>query len=154
MAKRLDSGGPWPTRVRPDSTMARNISFSVIVPTYHAGSQWRRWLEAFARQTIKPRTALVLDSSSQDGTPELARQYGFAVRSISPHDFNHGRTRQLGIELTGETGVACFLTQDAVLASDTYGGQLPRAGAGPIGAHARLFNFRGIINWRPAPTLY
>ena len=55
---------------------------------------------------------LVIDSGSSDGSPEIAREGGAELISILPHDFGHGRTRNLGAERTsGE--LICFLTQDA-----------------------------------------
>ena len=75
-----------------------------------------------------------------------------------PQDFNHGGTRQKGVELLTEADILVFLTQDAVLAAENslqqllqafaspevglaYGRQLPARDAGPFGAHARLFNY-------------
>jgi rhamnosyltransferase len=101
---------------------------------------------------------MVIDSSSDDGTDDLARAAGFRVHSISRAEFNHGGTRQLAADLLPEAELLVFLTQDAVLAdtgalkallapfSDpqvaaAFGRQLPRPEAGPIEAHARLFNY-------------
>jgi len=83
---------------------------------------------------------------------------GFRVHTISKSDFNHGGTRQLAAELLSEADILVFLTQDAILSGpkairtllkafeDTgvgaaFGRQLPRPGAAPIEAHARLFNY-------------
>jgi rhamnosyltransferase len=101
---------------------------------------------------------MVIDSSSDDGTDDLARAAGFRVHSISRAEFNHGGTRQLAADLLPQVELLVFLTQDAILAdtealkallapfSDpqvaaTFGRQLPRPEAGPIEAHARLFNY-------------
>jgi rhamnosyltransferase len=73
-------------------------------------------------------------------------------------EFNHGGTRQLAAELLSDADVLVFLTQDAILSDPdaihtllkafedidvgaAFGRQLPRAGATPIEAHARLFNY-------------
>jgi rhamnosyltransferase len=55
---------------------------------------------------------LVVDSQSSDGSPGVARAAGVRVHEIAAADFGHGRTRNLGFELTsGE--VVVLLTQDA-----------------------------------------
>jgi rhamnosyltransferase len=107
----------------------------------------------------------VIDSSSDDGTVELARSAGFAVQSIARAEFNHGRTRQMAAELFPNAEILVYLTQDAVLATPdslakllrafdspqtgaAYGRQLPRPEAGPIEAHARLFNYPAESNVR------
>jgi rhamnosyltransferase len=99
-----------------------------------------------------------VDSSSTDSTPELARSGGFRVHTISREEFSHGGTRQLAAEILSDTEILVFLTQDAILADSgaitvllesfddpdvaaAFGRQLPRPGATPIEAHARLFNY-------------
>ncbi|MGZ5043787.1 MAG: glycosyltransferase family 2 protein [Methylobacter sp.] len=130
----------------------------LIIPTLNAGSLWESWLKAFARQTRKPDCLLVIDSSSSDGTVALARAHGFEVQVISRSEFNHGGTRQFGVNMLAEMDIIVFLTQDALLAKPdaierlleafddqqvgaAYGRQLPHRNAGPIAAHARLFNY-------------
>ncbi len=130
----------------------------LIVPTLNAGDLWKRWLAAFDEQTRKPDYRLVIDSSSHDETAARARAHGFDVRVIAKAEFNHGGTRQLGISMLPESEIVVFLTQDALLATAdaierlllafadervgaAYGRQLPHTNAGPIGAHARLFNY-------------
>ncbi len=55
----------------------------------------------------------MIDSGSTDGSLEIARAAdGVELLEIPPHEFGHGRTRNLGAERTsGE--LICFLTQDA-----------------------------------------
>lgn len=130
----------------------------LLIPLRNGGEVWRRWLEAYATQTVKPEQVLVIDSSSSDGSAELARQAGFPVHVIPVERFNHGATRQLGVEMLTEAEILVFMTQDAVLARPdalerllacfadqrvgaAYGRQLPHPGGGAIAAHARLFNY-------------
>lgn len=130
----------------------------LIVPTLNAGTLWEEWLKVFDRQTRKPDYLLVIDSSSSDGTVALAHAHGFAVKLIRKADFNHGGTRLLGLGLMPDAEFIVFMTQDALLANPdaianllaafedaqvgaAYGRQLPHRGAGPIAAHARLFNY-------------
>lgn len=130
----------------------------LIVPTLNAGPAFRKWLEAFTTQTFKPQYTLVVDSASTDNTTALAARAGFTVHCIDRRDFDHGGTRQLGANLLPQAEVLLYMTQDAILARPdaleqlvsvfdeptvgvAYGRQLPHQGAGPIGAHARLFNY-------------
>jgi len=134
------------------------IRFAVIIPTLNAGTRFELLLRSIAEQTVQPCRKIVLDSSSADMTPALARQFGFEVLSIEKAQFNHGATRQKGVELVPEQDFLLFLTQDAILAHPeafenilatfvkkevgaAYGRQLPHHTAGPLGAHARIFNY-------------
>lgn len=129
----------------------------VIVPTLNASGEWGQFASALL-SNVAPQQVLVVDSSSTDGTGELARASGFRVHTIDRSDFNHGGTRQLAAELLPEADVLVYLTQDAVMSgpdaigrlcavfSDpnigaAYGRQLPRLGANPIESNARLFNY-------------
>jgi rhamnosyltransferase len=131
---------------------------AIIVPTLNAAGQWARWVQGMRMQTLIPEVVLVIDSSSTDGTGDLAQAEGYHVYRIDRKDFNHGRTRQVAIELLDGIDIAVFLTQDAILmypdsirhivasfelddVGAAYGRQLPRREAGPIEAHARLFNY-------------
>jgi len=130
----------------------------LIVPTLNAGSPWKHWLKALEQQTWKPDMLLVIDSMSSDSTAVLALAYGFDVQVIAKSEFNHGGTRQAGVNRLSAMDIIVFLTQDALLAapdaiekllvgfddervSAVYGRQLPHRNAGPIAAHARLFNY-------------
>jgi rhamnosyltransferase len=130
----------------------------LIVPTLNAGRLWESWLKAFERQTRKPDYLLVIDSSSSDDTVALACAHGFDVQVIAKSEFNHGGTRQFGVNSLPEVNIIVFLAQDALLAKpdaierllaefvdqrvgEAYGRQLPHRDAGPIAAHARLFNY-------------
>ena len=130
----------------------------MIVPTLNAGVQWLEWLDAFNRQTIKPDRMLVIDSGSDDDTAGIAKKYGFEVEVISKSEFDHGGTRQYGVNLLGDVDFCIFMTQDAILADDdslssilqpfhnievaaVCGRQLPRNQATQIEAHARLYNY-------------
>jgi rhamnosyltransferase len=129
----------------------------VVVPTLNASLDWAKFAPALM-EGIAPQRVLIVDSSSGDGTPELARAAGFAIQSIQGSDFNHGGTRQAAVELLSDADIVVFLTQDAVLADPgaisslikafddptvgiAFGRQLPRLNAKPIEAHARLFNY-------------
>jgi len=131
----------------------------VIVPTLNAAVNWQEFSFALLQCTTSDKI-LLLDSSSADGTPDLALAAGFRVHTIPRAEFNHGGTRQLAAELLPDADILVFLTQDAVLAAPdalnellasfadrsiaaAFGRQVPRPGATPIEKHARLFNYPG-----------
>lgn len=131
---------------------------AIVIPTCNAGPHWAALSAALLRQAIPAGQVLIVDSSSDDGTRELARADGFNVHCIKRSEFNHGGTRQLAAELVPWADIVVYLTQDALPAAPNaieqlltafrdpavaaaYGRQLPRPGAGPIEAHARLFNY-------------
>jgi rhamnosyltransferase len=131
---------------------------AVIVPTRNAGKCWTALRDGLSLQGLAAEQILIVDSSSEDGTRELAKAEGYQVFRIDRGDFNHGGTRRLALELVPWASLVVYLTQDAVLATPdsidillsafddrrvaaAYGRQLPRLCAGPIEAHARLFNY-------------
>jgi rhamnosyltransferase len=134
---------------------------ALIVPTLNAGTLWRRWLQALDCQTFRPQRFLLVDSSSNDQTVPLGRHAGFETHVIPRREFDHGGTRQLAVQMVPGAAIVIFLTQDAILAhaealaeliapfedsriGAVYGRQLPRLQAGPMEAHARLFNYPAI----------
>ncbi len=134
------------------------IKFGVIVPTLNAGSLWLDWLDAFKRQTIKPVRLLVIDSESSDNSASHAIECGFEVKVINRSEFDHGGTRQYGVNCLNDVDICIFLTQDAILSSNVSlsgilkpfnddrvaavcGRQLQRKHATHIEAHARLYNY-------------
>ena len=154
----------------------RQTHTALIVPTLNAGVAWEKWLSAFEQQTLKPDELMIIDSSSEDDTVNIAREHGFRVEIIDKKEFKHGATRRLGIEWVPEVEIIIFLTQDAILADPkaleylvrefddpdvgaSYGRQIPHKDATPIAAHARLYNYpsRSRINRRcrrPHPGAY
>ncbi len=88
---------------------------SIVIPTFNGGNLFKEVLTAASNQAADfDYDILVVDSSSTDGTGAFAKRFGGKVRlhEIPQHDFQHGRTRNLGVSLSdGE--VVAFLTQDA-----------------------------------------
>lgn len=84
---------------------------TVAIPTLNAGTAFEAVLEAVRAQEPAP-SILVIDSGSLDGTAHLASRMGARVHEIPNHEFGHGRTRNLAIDLT-DTEIVAFLTQDA-----------------------------------------
>lgn len=130
----------------------------LIVPTYNGGKVWRRWLEAFDKQEKKPSKLIVIDSSSDDDTAAISKTYGFEVIIIPREEFDHGGTRQFGVDKLKGKDIILFMTQDAILVEPdaiknlvsafddpmvgaAYGRQRPRKQANAIESHARYFNY-------------
>ena len=100
---------------------------------------------------------LVVDSSSTDGTAELAKEMGAEVVSIPKKSFHHGLTREFARQLL-ETDIVVMVTQDAYAqdeaveklvkpllegqASLAYARQLPKS-QDPFEAFPRRFNYPG-----------
>ena len=131
---------------------------ALCIPTLNAGAHAAILAAAIASQTAQPDAFLVIDSGSIDDTVETFRRTNARIHSINRQEFNHGGTRQLGVDLFSDSDLIIFLTQDAVPADPhafqrlsrcfddpgvgaAFGRQLPRPGAGHIEAHARLFNY-------------
>lgn len=129
---------------------------TLVVPTCNPGPAFRCFLKSLNCQMVMP-DLMLLDSESTDATATLARETGFTVHQIARRAFNHGATRQKGVDLCAAE-IVVFMTQDAMLASPdsianllrcfedpkvgaAYGRQLPHGDATPIAAHARIFNY-------------
>jgi len=135
------------------------IKFCLVVPTLNPGNYWPKWVEALQTQCMQPSRVVVIDSNSTDGFFDSSIRSGLELKRIARHEFNHGATRQLGVEtVRNDCEIVLFLTQDAIIANPhalksliqafddpkvgaAYGRQLPHADASALAAHARLFNY-------------
>ena len=133
------------------------MRIACIIPTYNGKADLARLLDSLQAQTALFDT-FVVDSSSKDGTQNLARERLGHVTVIPSAEFNHGGTRQKMVTQNPGYDVYVFLTQDACLA-DTQaiakivepfadqdvgavcGRQLPHLNASPLAQHARFFNY-------------
>jgi len=130
----------------------------LLIPTLNAGPRWADCLAALQRQSRQPDQILIIDSGSSDQTVPQALAAGLPVMTIAPCDFDHGGTRNLGVERLADCDVVVCLTQDAILADAdalkhllasfddaavalAFGRQLPHDDATPIAGHARQFNY-------------
>ncbi|MBV8465107.1 MAG: glycosyltransferase family 2 protein [Burkholderiales bacterium] len=134
------------------------MRLGLVVPTLNAGASWPDWIAALKCQSRQPDRVLVIDSSSDDGTDRLAIEAGLEVLRIDMQAFDHGGTRQLGVQRLDDCEVVVCMTQDALLDDPqalaaliapfddpavalSWGRQLPHVGASPIATHARAFNY-------------
>lgn len=135
------------------------MHISVVVPTLNAEQEINGLLDTLERQSIQPIEILIVDSASEDKTIELIKKHkGVRLLKIDRQDFNHGGTRDMALrESSGD--FVCFLTQDAIPASNDYlkrlvapmaedsnialvsGRQLPKTDARRFEQLVRSFNY-------------
>ena len=127
-----------------------------VVPTFNGGKYLHNLLGSLGAQSVNSHP-IIIDSSSADNTADVVRQFDATILTIARNDFNHGKTRNLGINQSAND-VAVFFTQDAsptdayclenlikpladpqIVAS--FGRQIPRPGASPTETFTRLFNY-------------
>lgn len=134
-----------------------NFRIACIIPTYNGRVDLARLLDSLDGQTAQ-FDLYIVDSSSTDGTLELALARVENVTTIPSSQFNHGGTRQMMVRQNSEYDIYVFMTQDAYLedsnaieklishfANDKVGAvcgrQLPHLDASLMAQHARLFNY-------------
>ena len=96
---------------------ASHIRVSVVIPVRNGEATIRRCLEAIYSQTLAAQMeCILLDSASEDNTVKIAMEFPVKVYPVSISDFNHGLTRNFGVEHTSGEFVY-FTVQDARLSS-------------------------------------
>jgi rhamnosyltransferase len=136
--------------------MTLPLSVGIAVITYKAIEQIPLCLPPLLASSLKPRV-LVVNSSSNDGTVELAQSMGAETLVVPRQEFNHGITRELARKYL-QTDIVVMTTPDAICvgpetieclirpivdgsASVSYARQLPHDGATFFEAFPRLFNY-------------
>lgn len=145
--------------------MKMSDSVSVVIPTLNAEPEIEDLLALLEAQTFAPREIIVIDSSSDDHTVEIAKAHPLVrVIEIQRKDFDHGGTRNLGFnESVGD--FVLFMTQDAVPVDESLlekllrpfedgdvaivsARQLPKEDARPFERLVREFNYPDESNKR------
>jgi rhamnosyltransferase len=130
---------------------------SVVIPTKDGAETLLPLLDALRMQkAVFEIEVIAVDSGSRDGSLEILSNRDLTLIQIPPHEFSHGKTRNLGIARSrGEFVV--LLTQDAIPQGDdflenlvrpfgdsqvagVYGRQVPRDDCDVI-------TRRGLENW-------
>ncbi|MFN3396796.1 MAG: glycosyltransferase family 2 protein [Thermodesulfovibrionales bacterium] len=133
------------------------MTVSVIIPTLNAASSITPLLERLRTQEVRPDEVIVIDSSSDDDTAEIAKDHGSRVLVIPRNSFNHGGTRnRAAVEAKGD--ILLFMTQDALPFNNhlignlisplsepdivaSYARHVPRNDASPLVVFSCLFNY-------------
>ena len=93
---------------------------SIVLPTRNGAATLPAVLDAIARQRVDfPFEIVAVDSSSTDGTADLLRGRVDRLIAIPADAFDHGLTRNLGIEQAGGELIV-LMVQDALPASDSW----------------------------------
>jgi rhamnosyltransferase len=93
---------------------------SIVLPTKNGAASLPALLDAVSAQRVDFEfEVIVVDSGSTDGTVDLLRPRVQRLVAIAPAQFDHGLTRNLGIE-HAEGELVVLMVQDAVPASDTW----------------------------------
>jgi rhamnosyltransferase len=133
------------------------MNVAVIIPTRQAASSLPGLLAALRQQSLPPSEIIVIDSSSADGTADIAAKQGCLVEAVPLASFNHGRARNLGARRT-QADALVFMTQDALPADRFFleklvqpvasgdavaacARQIAREDATPLETFARAFNY-------------
>ena len=132
------------------------MNISVIIPTYNAQEHLPSLFETLQRQSASFEL-IIIDSSSTDDTPALAKKHADLFISIPKNSFDHGGTRTKAAKLASGD-IIVFLTQDALPCSEdtietlintlkspdtaaAFGRQLPTEKTSLFGKHLRHFNY-------------
>lgn len=147
---------------------ATAASIGVVIITHRAREHLSYCLPPLLGSPLCPRV-LVVNSSSRDGTVELARTMGAETMVVPRQGFNHGLTREQARRRLG-TDIVVMLTPDAYPQSDeflalltaplrrgeaavAYGRQVPRRRAELLERLGREFNYpaeshvRSLADW-------
>jgi len=90
---------------------------SIVIPVKNGADTLPACLDGIFRQTLAEKLeVIVIDSGSTDGTLDLLARYPVRIHRIPPAEFNHGETRNLGVELSRGDFVV-MTVQDASPAS-------------------------------------
>ena len=137
------------------------MKIQIIIPVYHPGIKFIQLLKKIKQQTIKNISVLIIDSGSDGTYKKTLGDLDADVLKISATNFNHGGTRQLGINTYSNKDIYIFFTQDAILANEfaieklveafddelvgcAYGRQLPHKEANVFAFFARTFNYPSV----------
>ena len=151
------------------SSNSNRSEVGVVVVTHAARQHLPHCLPPLLRSSLRPRV-LVVNSSSLDGTVEVAQGLGAEVLVVPRREFNHGLTRERARRHLGGP-ISVMLTPDAYPQHDdfleqltaplrtgraavAYGRQTPRPGADALERFGRSFNYppeshvRSLADWQ------
>jgi len=131
---------------------------TIIIPTYNASKYLPSLLTKLKSQTFRNYELMIVDSSSNDDTVNIARAHQADVMTIPQSQFDHGGTRTLAAK-KAKGDILVYLTQDALPYNEyaieniikpftddkkigaAFGRQVPYPGASVFAEHLRSFNY-------------
>lgn len=134
------------------------IKIDVVIPTYHPGEEFLRLVSRLEKQKYPVHCIHVINTETGEFPAEVLEKYeNITVTHISPQQFDHGATRDMGARMS-KAEIVLFMTQDAVPADDeltasiinafedpevgiAYGRQLPAKDCRIIERYTRSFNY-------------
>jgi len=95
-------------------------SISVIIPVKNEAKKITACIEGILKQSIPVEEIIVIDSGSTDGTQEIVTAFPkVRLAEIRPEEFNHGGTRNLGVN-TAKGDYVLLTVGDARPVTDTW----------------------------------
>ena len=136
--------------------MLNSKSIGLLIVTRNEENNIERCLKPVIGSKIIDRI-LVIDSDSDDLTPEIIKKYNVELYTINKEEFNHGATRELGRKMLA-TDIIIMLTADAFAKSEeafhhlvapiakgnvavSYARQLPKKDADLFESFPREYNY-------------
>ena len=130
----------------------------VIVPVYKPTYLFFELLAALKKQTVQDFGLLIINSGEKITYDNAVKDLSCNILKIPAEQFDHGGTRQVGVDMFPDSDYYIFFTQDAVPADSctlknildvfqdsavgcAYGRQLPHPFTGVFGTYARIFNY-------------
>lgn len=99
--------------------MSKNL-VSVVIPVKNGEEFLDEVLTStLSQKTDFPYELVVIDSGSKDSSLEIIKKHDVKLIQIPSHEFNHGLTRNLGVENSDGEFIA-FITQDATPANENW----------------------------------
>jgi len=103
--------------------VAESAPSSTIILLVKNGEKYLAELltQVYAQRGAGTYEVLAIDSGSRDRSKSILRQFPVRLHEISPQEFNHGETRNLGARLAHPASeYLVYLTQDATPADDGW----------------------------------
>ncbi len=138
------------------------MKIDVIIPTYKPGEDLLELLDRLGKQTLPVNRVIIMNTEKayfeklKEGTDFAAKYPFLTVVHISKKEFDHGKTRHLGVQRS-DADIFVMLTQDAMPADEhllekltqhlsgkvavAYGRQLPKRDCGVLERISRQFNY-------------
>jgi len=99
--------------------LAKKINVSIIILTKNTGTLFKNVLTNVFKQDYEGYEVILIDSSSDNNTINIAKQFPVKIIVMDPKDFGHGKTRNFGAKIA-KGKFLVFLTQDAVPRNNSW----------------------------------